>query len=347
MFGKIVRKIILFTAASASFICISCSSPALKSREAEASFIAMDTIMSITCYGKESADAVSAAKEEILRLDNLLSAESENSEVSLINSAGSGVLSEDGRKLMDFSLDIFSKTDGAFDVTVYPVMKLWGFTEGKLNVPTKSELNEVLNYCNSDNIRFDRDSGEIVLSDGQGIDFGGIAKGYASDRLMEIFEAYDIDSAIVTLGGNIQTYHTKPDGSEWNVAIRNPFDDAEEYVGSLRVSNLAVVTSGAYERFFVDEASGKTYHHIIDPSTGYPADKGIASVTIVSSSGILADALSTACYVMGIDNSIKYWHNKDDFDFIIVTSDREVYITKNISKKFTPSDSFNNVHIVQ
>lgn len=347
MFGKIVRKIILFTAASASFICISCSSPALKSREAEASFIAMDTIMSITCYGKESADAVSAAKEEILRLDNLLSAESENSEVSLINSAGSGVLSEDGRKLMDFSLDIFSKTDGAFDVTVYPVMKLWGFTEGKLNVPTKSELNEALNCCNSDNIRFDRDSGEIVLSDGQGIDFGGIAKGYASDRLMEIFEAYDIDSAIVTLGGNIQTYHTKPDGSEWNVAIRNPFDDKEEYVGSLRVSNLAVVTSGAYERFFVDEASGKTYHHIIDPSTGYPADKGIASVTIVSSSGILADALSTACYVMGIDNSIKYWHNKDDFDFIIVTSDREVYITKNISKKFTPSDSFNNVHIVQ
>ena len=245
-----------------------------------------------------------------------------------------------------------------FDITQGSLLKVWhnyrteGIelnTDGKYGpVPTMDELQTAHEKGGWENVVIDEEKSTVYITEeGASLDVGGIAKGYASDRLMEIFEAYDIDSAIVTLGGNIQTYHTKPDGSEWNVAIRNPFDDAEEYVGSLRVSNLAVVTSGAYERFFVDEASGKTYHHIIDPATGFPADSGIASVTIVSKSGILADALSTACYVMGIDNSIKYWHNKDDFDFIIVTSDREVYITENISKKFTPSDSFNNVHIVQ
>jgi FAD:protein FMN transferase len=172
--------------------------------------------------------------------------------------------------------------------------------------------------------------------EGMEIDFGGIAKGYTSACLMDIFRKCGVTSAMVNLGGNVQTLGTKPDGSPWRVAVKDP-DDPEKYLGIVNVSDKAVVTSGGYERYF--EENGKIYHHILDPATGYPADSGLLSVTIVAEDGTLADGLSTACFVMGLDQAESYWRSRrergEEFDMILMTEDRKVYVTAGIAENFT------------
>lgn len=184
------------------------------------------------------------------------------------------------------------------------------------------------------------DSKERSISfgiDGMEIDLGGIAKGYTSSRIMEIFKDYDIDSGLVNLGGNVQAYGTKTDGSNWRVAIKNPDtadDDTDDYIGILSIADKAVITSGGYERYF--EQDGKTYHHIIDPSTGYPAENGLVSVTIVSDDGTLADGLSTSLFIMGKDKAVEFWKvHSDEFDAVLVADDGTIYVTEGIKDSFT------------
>ena len=185
-----------------------------------------------------------------------------------------------------------------------------------------------------DFLNFDSENGKISFGkEGMMIDFGGIAKGYTSSCIMDIFSEYGIESACVSLGGNVQVLGTKPDGSKWKVAIRDPQDESG-FLGILETSDKAVITSGAYERYF--ESDGVVYHHIIDPSTGYPSDSGIISSTIVSSDGVLADALSTAVFVMGVDKATRMWQeNRDSFDMIIMTDDDEIYVTEGIKSDFS------------
>ena len=176
----------------------------------------------------------------------------------------------------------------------------------------------------------------LTLGNGQGIDLGGIAKGYTSDRLMQLFSEYGLDSGMVSLGGNVQLYKSKPDGSLWKCGIQDPHqgEDGSSLLGVLQAENCAIITSGAYERNFTDE-EGNFYHHIIDPATGYPAERGLISVSIISEQGILADGLSTACYVMGLDKSIEYWKSSEQpFDMILMTDEDEVYVTEGIAERF-------------
>lgn len=298
---------------------------------------AMDTYMTISCYGEQCEEALDAAEAEILRLDALLSVGNDDSEVCMLNRTGNGTLSDDTAVLMTESLDVFEKTEGAFDVTVGPLMELWGFTSGTPTVPEKAELNKVLNASGSEKLTYDPATKLLTLGQGQGIDFGGIAKGYCTDRLTEIFRQYDLDCALVSLGGNIGCYKEKPDGSLWRCGIRNPFksDDPSALIGVVEVQDCAVVTSGAYERFFITN-DGFVYHHILDPHTGYPANSGLVSVTVISKSGILSDALSTACYVMGEERSARFWHEYgDDFDLILVRDTGDVCITAPLKDYFT------------
>jgi uncharacterized membrane protein YqgA involved in biofilm formation len=158
---------------------------------------------------------------------------------------------------------------------------------------------------------------------------GGIAKGFTGDRVGEIFSRYNINSGIISLGGNVQAYGTKTNGKPWRVAIQNP-ESSMEYLGVLDVQDKAVVTSGGYERFF--EENGVRYHHIIDPRTGYPADSGLISATIVCEKGILADGLSTSLFIMGKDQAEKYWRSKaDKFDYILEDKDGRLYVTEGAS----------------
>ena len=296
---------------------------------------AMDKEMYLTVYGDESDSAIAAAADEINRIDSLLSVGDKDSEIYKINNTGSAVISDETYSLIERAIEIGKDTKGALDITVYPLMDAWGFTTQNYRVPDESEIKSLLETMGTDKISYDKSTSTLTVADGTQIDLGAIAKGYTSSRLMEIFSQYDVDSAMVSLGGNVHVYGTKTDGSDWNVAIADP-DDTSSYLGAVKIADKCVITSGGYERYF--EQDGVTYHHILDPSTGYPADSGLTSVTIVSDDGTLADGLSTALFVMGLEDASDYWRqHSDEFDFVIKTSDGKVYITSGIENVFSSS----------
>lgn len=302
--------------------------------EAVREIFAMDTYMTVKAYGENGEKAVEAAVSEIKRLDALLSTGNKSSEVAGLNTNGGGSLSEETEMLLERSLDLYRSTDGAFDIAIYPVMKAWGFTDSKYRVPPEAELGALLELADPSLIEYDRENHTVFFEkEGMQIDFGGIAKGYTSARIMDIYREYGISSGLVNLGGNVQAFGTKPDGSDWRVAIQSP-DDSGAYMGVLAVSDRAVITSGGYERYF--EQDGELYHHIIDPATGYPAYNGLISVTIVSTDGTLADGLSTSLFIMGRDKAEAYWRaHSDEFDMILLSDDNELYITEGIVQAFS------------
>ena len=298
---------------------------------------AMDTYMSLTAYGAKAEDAVTEAIHEIQRLDAMFSVGNTDSDVTTANMQGSATVSDETAYLVEQSLEISRKTDGAFDITIYPVMELWGFTTKNYKVPQADELQETLKRVSYENVSL-KDH-ELVLKNNAQIDFGGIAKGYTSSRVMQIFKEYGIEHGMVNLGGNVQTLGTKTDGTAWRVAIQSP-QGGNQYLGVLETSDQAVITSGGYERYF--EENGVTYHHIIDPKTGYPSDSDLTSVTIVCADGTKADALSTSFFVMGLQKAESFYENTDlDFDVILLTKDNQIYISEGIAQNFTSDYTVN------
>lgn len=294
---------------------------------------AMDTYMTLTAYGDKGEEAVDQAAEEIKRLDKALSTGDEDSQVSKLNANGGGSLTEDTQYLLEKSMELYDSTGGLFDIAIYPVMEAWGFPTQDYKVPDKSELQNLLSLADVSKIQYNEEGNTVNFEqEGMKIDFGGIAKGYTSSRIMKIYEDLGVTSGLVNLGGNVQALGSKTDGSKWKVGIQDP-EGKEDYIGTLSIKDQAVITSGGYERYF--EEDGKTYHHIIDPRTGYPADSGLLSVTIVSSDGTLADGLSTSLFIMGKDEAIKYWRDhSEEFDGILETEDGNLYVTEGIAKDF-------------
>lgn len=295
---------------------------------------AMDTYMTLTAYGDKAQEAIDKAEERINELDKMLSTGDEQSEISILNKKGKAILSEDAYLLTKCSLNLYKETNGIFDISIYPVMQAWGFPTQKYRVPKKEELKKLLKLTDATKISLNDETKEVKFNmEGMKIDLGGIAKGYTSSEIMDIFKDYDIKSGIVSLGGNVQTYGYKTDGSKWRVAVQNP-DNTDNYLGVLETHDKAVITSGGYERYF--EKDGKTYHHIIDPATGYPADSGLTSVTIISDNGMLADGLSTSLFIMGLDKAKEFWaSHSDQFDAIFLTKDNELYVTEGIQSDFS------------
>jgi len=314
---------------------------------------AMDTYMTFSAYGEDAEAALDEAEEEILWLDQLLAAESENSEVAQLNKNGGGQLSEETAYLIERSLALNEETDGAFEITVYPVKQAWGFTDENYRIPSDAELAELLQLVGSNQLELDAENKTVTYKkEGMQIDLGGITKGYASSRLADIFMKHDVQG-MINLGGNVQVYGPKPDGSDWRVAIQAPERTEEntlpwlskaasgsaalaglDYIGVLETNNQAVITSGGYERYF--EKDGVYYHHIIDPKTGYPSDADLVSVTIVSEDGALADGLSTSMFVLGLDKASEIWSaHRDEFDMILMDKDGALYATGGIKEQFT------------
>ena len=310
--------------------CILQSRTEIVNKECTRQLFAMDTVMSFTAYGKNSEQAVDAAVKEVQRLDELLSTGNPDSEVSAINTKGSGTLSDDTKTILTEAMEIYRETDGLFDVTIYPLMQLWGFPTQEYHVPTESELQKALTKVDASQIVIEGD--QVTLGTGQQMDLGGIAKGYTSARIMEIYREYGITSGMVSLGGNVQTLGTRPDGKDWNIGIQNPDGQQGSLLAALPVENKAVITSGGYERYF--EEDGNTYIHILNPKTGYPADSGLVSVSIISENGMLADALSTSLYLMGEEKAAEYWRtHADAFDMILEDKDGILYVTEGISQE--------------
>ena len=302
---------------------------------------AMDTYMTVTAYGKNAENGVNKAVDEINRLETVLSAEKQESDIYKLNETGSGTLSTDTKNIVSKALEINKTTNGAFDISIYPLMVKWGFTTQKYNVPSKNEISKLLKDVDSSKIIFDEKSGNIKLKENMKIDLGGIAKGYTSNRVMQIFKECGVKSGLVSLGGNVQALGTKTDGTAWQIAIENP-DKSSDYIGVVSVKDKAVITSGGYERYF--EKNGKTYHHILDPGTGYPAESGVKSVTIVSDDGTLADALSTSLFVMGKEKALDYWReHKNEFDTVLVEDNGDITITGGLEKIFKSNFKFDTV----
>ena len=306
---------------------------AASQKENQKTVYAMGTVLELRAFGANAEKALSAAEAEIERLDNLLSRGFSNSDISKINKSGSAEASSDTRAVLRKGIEVSNETGGAFDLCIAPAVDLWGFYSKNYYVPSDSEIAEILPKINYKNITLTDE--RVTLSRGAQIDAGGIAKGYLSDRIIEIFKEHGVVSAIISLGGNVQTLGTKNSGEPWRVGIKNP---AGGLLGTLDVCGKAVVTSGGYQRYFEDD--GKKYHHIIDPETGKPAESGLKSVTVVSSDGALADALSTAVFVMGKERGENFWKERNDFDIVFMTDTDEIFITEGLKDSFQSGYNF-------
>ena len=307
-----------------------------QSKKATKEVFAMDTYMTITTYGEKAEAAATKAVSEIERLDNLLSTGKDESEIAILNENGSEIVSEDTAQLIAKSMELYQDTNGVFDISIYPLMKEWGFTTKKYKVPSDKTINHLLKNIDASKIEWNNKTNLAALPEGMEIDLGGIAKGYTSNRLTQIFKEYQLTGGVLSLGGNVQTYGTKEDGSKWKIAIENPSNSplSGDYLGVLKTGNMAVITSGGYERYF--EENGVRYHHIMDPATGKPAESDLTSVTIVSENGTLADGLSTALFVMGLDKAIAYWQaHASEFDAVLCTEDETLYVTEGIQDAFS------------
>lgn len=282
----------------------SCSGKTLKNEPQSKSFFAMDTYMTITAYGENAETALKHAEERVTELEKLWSVTDENSEIYAVNhSGGENVhVSPETTELLDFSLDISEITDGALDCTMYPVLTEWGFTTSDYTIPTDQKISELLENTGYEKVKFDGNS--VAIPEDMQIDLGAVGKGYTGDLLVDILQENGIESALLDLGGNIQTIGTKPDETDWKLGLRSPFDEGS--FATLEVSDCAVITSGGYERYFTGD-DGETYWHILDPETGKPAQSGLLSVTVVGKEGRLCDALSTSLFVMGLDKATELW----------------------------------------
>lgn len=317
------------------FLCLllltGCAGSGEASQSSSRYLTSMDTVMTLTAYGPRREEALDVAQAEIRRLNDLMSVGSPDSEISQLNEAGSGILSQDTAYLLGRALDLYRETGGVFDVTVYPLVKLWGFFDQNYHVPTEEELADALALVGSDRITFDESIGNVTLGTGQQIDLGGIGKGYASQRVTELLRAQGVTSALLSLGGNIQCLGAKPDGSPWNIGIRDPWSQSGDPYAAVKVTDKAVITSGGYERYFEDPETGKIYRHILDPRTGSPAESCLSSVSIVTSDGTLGDGLSTALYILGLADATQFWRSHaEEFDAIFITDDGTLYATEGL-----------------
>ncbi|MEO5357598.1 MAG: FAD:protein FMN transferase [Nitrospirae bacterium YQR-1] len=303
--------------------------------------IAMDTSITITVVAKtqDAAEkAISEAFKKVDYYDNLFSFFLPDSEVSLINK-NAGIkpvkVSEDTFELVQKSVETAVLTEGAFDVTIGPVMVLWDFA--KAIKPDEEAIKKQLPLVDYRNIVLDAGQSTVMLKQKKMLlDLGGIAKGYTADKVVEVLKGAGINSGIAAMAGDIKTFGTKPDGTAWFVGVKKPRAAPGDLKGILKLKDQAVSTSGDYERFFV--SNGQRYHHILNPETGYPAPE-FQSVTIVNPEGVTTDSLSTAVFVMGKKKGLEFV-KKHNLKAFLIYSDNTTYITDNLKGEFE-QENFN------
>ncbi len=303
-------------------------------KEYEKSIFAMDTVMDLKIYSN-NGETLSKAEEEINRIDALFDRGDENSEIYKINNDKTAAVSAETSYVIRTALSLSERTGGAFDITTAPVTDLWGFYGGNFRVPSQDEIQKALEGVGYEKIKLDGNT--VIMPENTSADLGGIGKGYASDRVISALEENGVKSAVISLGGNVYALGSRPDGQKWSVGIADPADKSQ-LAGKIKVSGRAVVTSGGYQRYF--ESGGKIYHHIIDPKTGESARSGLSSVTIISESGISADALSTALFVAGLERGADIWRGSDDFEAVFVDDDGVIYVTEGIADSFESDRDF-------
>lgn len=292
----------------------------------------MNTVMTHRAFGRHAEEALIAVKAEAARLEAVLSRFIPGSEVSRINSSA-GIrcerLSDDTYEVLSCAARYSSCCNGAFDATIGPLSALWSSGKAICKPPEDSSIREVLPLVDYTGLLLDAGKKTAGLKrKGQSIDLGGIGKGYAGDKLLGVFKRYGISSAYTNIGGNVAALGVKPDGSPWRVGIRHPRQE-DSIIGLVSVADKSVVTSGDYQRYFID-SHGKRYHHILDPSTGYPAESGVVSATVIADSSMAADALSTMLFVAGIEKGLELLKRFPGSEAVMIDKDLQVHVTSGL-----------------
>lgn len=299
-----------------------------------------DTVIQITLYDTEEEAMLDGCFALADKYEQLFSATLKGSDVWNINH-GKGepvMVSEETVSLLVTAADYANTTEGQIDPTIHPVSALWNFgSEGESQVPKDSDIREALSHVSCDTIRFgvspSEETGEpayntVTLQDPEAaIDLGFIAKGYIADKIKEYLLSQGVESACISLGGNIAVIGEKPDGSPFRIGIQKPFAPAGTALDTVEVRDTSVVTSGIYERYFYEEDT--LYHHVLDTSTGYPVDNELVSVTIICESSVKADALSTACLCMGVKKGRQFLDGYPDVAYLLITKDGALYPSQN------------------
>jgi len=315
---------------------------------------ALNTFLSLRAYGDRAQQALEMASNRIREIENNMSITIKDSDVAQIN-ANAGIkpvkVQEDTFYVIKTALYFSELTGGKFDITIYPIARLWGIGTEYARVPDVAEIQKILPLVNFRNVILDEENMTVFLTNiGMGIDLGGIAKGYAADEVARIFQEARIKHAIINMGGSITTLGSRPDGSSWRIGVRNPRvqNGDLEYMaivsskdfgvipqssqGSGVSPAISILSAGDYERYIADvyEETGIRYHHIFDPFTGFPADTGIIATTVISHSAIEADALSTAMLIMGVEEGLLMINGIEGIEGLAITSDKKVFLSEGL-----------------
>lgn len=300
-----------------------------------------DTIITITIYGTTDSSDIDACFELAGEYEKKFSNTITDSEVSQINAnAGSYVtVSDETVELIEQGIAYGELSNGTFDITIGNLSDLWDFSEIAANLesddneadasvlPSDTDIESARSHVDYHLIQID--GNKVMLTDPESkLDLGGIAKGYIADRMKELLLERGVTSATINLGGNVLTVGEHADGSAYTIGIQKPFAETGETIAVIKVKDKSVVSSGVYERYY--RIAGRLYHHILDVDTGYPYDNGLYEVTIISSSSVDGDALSTTCFALGLEDGMALVESLDNTDAVFVTSEYEIYTTSGV-----------------
>jgi len=312
-----------------------------------ATAIKLNTAVTVTIYDSKDKKLLTECMNLCDKYEKIFSRTASDSELYQLNhrelapvegTENTYQVSDDLAKLISEGLDYSELSKGAFDIAIEPLTSLWDFTAEDPQVPKDSLIQAALPKCDYHNISVDKDKNEITLkTDDTAIELGAIAKGYIADRLKDYLVSQNVKSAIINLGGNVLCIGGKPDNSAFKIGIQKPFADRSETIAVMDIKDKSVVSSGIYERCF--EQDGTLYHHLLNPKTGYPYDNGLIAVTIISDKSVDGDALSTACFALGLEDGMKLAESLDDVQAFFVTSDYEIHYTKDFQKKIKVTET--------
>ncbi|RKX93575.1 MAG: FAD:protein FMN transferase [Spirochaetes bacterium] len=314
-------------------------------RRGEKSFIsdthfALGTVNTVKIPGAKAEKLIQGCFDILDSVEEKMSPNLGNSEIGAVN-VNAGIkpvkVSNDTFAVIKKGLEIAALGDGYFDITIGPVVSLWGIGTDSAHVPGNSELKKALSKVDYHKVLLDEEMQTVYLKDpGMSLDLGGIAKGWAADRIQNFLVSNGVERGIINLGGNVLVIGSKTVKDPWRVGVQNPEDSRGSYIGIIEADNKAVVTSGKYERYFVE--NGHRYHHIFDPFTGYPVENDLISVTIVATESVVADAFSTLVFVLGRKRGMALIEEVPFVDALIVNKEHSVYTSRGLKKIFSLTD---------
>lgn len=299
----------------------------------------MGTIVKISIYDEvEETDSIfRKAFERISDIEErmTINEENERSEIIELNNASgkdSVKVSRDTFYVLEKGKYFSELSNGKYDITIGPLVKLWNIGTDEARVPEETEIKNTLPLVNYEELVLDKEHLSAQLNvPGMIVDLGAIAKGYAADEAARILKEEGIKHAIVNIGGNIAVLNTRTDGTPWRLGLQDPLKPRGDYMGIVMLKDQTLVTSGTYERYF--ESNGKRYHHILNPETGYPEENSILSVSILTKDSIDADGLSTTVFLLGLEKGMELVEKLPDTEAIFITTDKKVYVSSGIDEE--------------